>query len=147
MRNNEIAKLTGLSQSTICRILQGKGNFSKEKVLLVNQYKNFEEEQIGGYFRDKRFEILCDIVIADIKKDDYKDINKMLRYTTECVNWHYILNIKEFKIVRRTPMALFRDDMFFLMCDIAIKRCKNIDEKKWILNLQNLHINFNYKTK
>lgn len=146
MRNIEIAKITGLSESSVCKILRGDKSFSKENIILVHHYKNYEAVQIKDFFKDEKMEMMCNLIITEIRKNDYKDINKMLRYVVDCMNWYYILNNpNEYKIVSKTPANLFKDDMFFLMCDIAIKRCIDLELKKWILNLQNAHINLNKK--
>lgn len=89
---------------------------------------------------------MCDMLIESIKKNDYKDINMMLRFITECSNWHDILNNRQDNgIIRRTPTALFKDPLFFIMCDVAIKRGRDSKLKKWVLNLQIFNSNFNFK--
>lgn len=146
MKNIEIAKLTGLSASTICKVLKGNKNFSEETIQIITNYKNIEGTKISDFFVATEMKELCELIIEKIKKTDYNDINLMLRFVTECLNWHYVLNgEKETYILRKTPTNLFKEPLFFLMCDIGIKRCKDKYLKIWILNLQNFNANFNYK--
>ena len=145
MKNVDIAKLTGYSQSAVSKILKGNNNFAKETIFLINNYKNIDGETIINLFKTKEFRNMCNLVIDKSKKNDYKDINQLYRFTMECLNWNERLNNKNDNslfLTKRTPHVLFRDDLFYILTDIALRYCRNITLKKWVLNLQLFYNNF-----
>ena len=145
MKNVDIAKLTGYSQSAVSKILKGNNNFAKETIFLINNYKNIDGETIINLFKTKEFRNMCNLVIDKSKKNDYKDINQLYRFTMECLNWNERLNNKNDNslfLTKRTPHVLFRGDLFYILTDIALRYCRNITLKKWVLNLQLFYNNF-----
>ncbi len=143
MRNCDIAKIAGLSNASIYKILYLKDNKYKfkpetiEKVRWLKAINKFLEEK----FQDELFIELCDTVIEQTKKRDSKKYMEII----ELANSSKMLGKLNHGIVKTiyyNAWDIFIDNDFYDLCNIGIMKSKNGKLRELGLELRELSKTF-----
>ncbi len=134
MKNAEIARILNISRSAVTQISKGNKNFSKYKIERVMFYKDFEVNVVEDIFNDTDFIDICEFVIAKTTNRDGKNYDEIIRFATMCLRWSDVftngrdpekLDSIMIASLNKEPYQLFTDEMFWVMMNVVIKRCKN----------------------
>lgn len=148
MRNCDIAKVAGLSNSTVLKILYLKDNsfykFKKETVDKVLWLKSFDK-YLEDKFKSKSYLAMCDNVIEKIKRRDsrkYLEIMELARY---CKLLGTKKNHGIVKSVYFQAYDIFVDEDFYDLCMMGISKSNNINIREEAFELGELSRTFRKK--
>ena len=141
MKNSEIAKVSGLSDATVLKILylkdKSKYKFRQDTIDRVFRLKKIND-LLTDKFKDRSFIVLCDTVIAKIRTRDSKHYKELIKFAILCKNLAELnsLNISKSKFY--TPYNLLIDSRFSDLCLFAIKKNQNKNVRELALELSEL---------
>lgn len=148
MKNSDIAKVAGLSHSSIIKILYLKDKsthkFRKEtvdKVLWLKSIENYLEAK----FKSKAFITLCDNVLEKINRRDTKRYIEIMELARCC---KLLGSKKNHGIVRSlyyNAYDVFLDDDFYSLCMMGISKSNNITIREDAFELAELSRTFRKK--
>lgn len=128
MKTADIAKVAGISHSTVYKILylkdQKKYKFRAETVNKVKWLKNINA-YLESLFSDKEFVRLCDLVIKRIGKKDSKKYITIIDLARSCKHLNQDSLHGIVKYIHCSAYDIFVDAEFYDMCMFAVRVIKN----------------------
>lgn len=148
MRNCDIAKVAGLSNATVLKILylkdKTKYKFKPETTQKVLWLKNINE-QLQEKFREPYFIKLCEIVIKRIKKRDSKKYMEIIELANCCLLLGAKKNHGIVKEIYFTAYDIFIDSDFADMCRIAVSKAGDVSVRQAGIELGKMSHTFRTK--
>jgi len=128
MRNCDIAKIAGLSNASVYKILylkdRSKYKFKPETIEKVRWLKAINYF-LEAKFKDQLFIELCDLVIERTSKRDSKKYMEIIELANSCKMLSGKVNHGIVKTIYYTAYDIFIDSDFCDLCNIGIIKSKN----------------------
>lgn len=140
MTLKEIVAVTGLSKSTVHKILYVKGgsdHFKKETVAKVAYYRDYDK-LIDHELRNGTFEAATDAILNRATRRDARNIEDVLELAKDIIGLRAGTpdTCKYFHTIKFTAKDIFLDQDFATLCNIAIRLIRQADVRVKLMEMR-----------